>query len=78
MKMLNVPHAPQKSPDVQLFEINYFSSKQVVFLIFPKAAGRKGIIMSVETVVLEAPTGVTGHPKQFSRHEAGQKCDAGV
>lgn len=78
MKMLNVPNAPLKSLDVQLFERNYFSSKQIVFLIFPKTAGRTDIIMSIEPMVLEVPIGIAGQPKQFSRQEAGQECDAGA
>lgn len=63
MKMLKVPNAPLKSPDVQLFERNDFSSKQVVVLIFSKTAGRMDIIMSIEPMVLEAPTGIAGRPK---------------
>lgn len=77
LKMLKVQNAPLKSPDVQLFERNYFSSKQVVFLIFPKTASRMDIIMSIEPMVLEAPTGIAGQPKQLSRQEAGQR-DAGA
>lgn len=56
--MLNVPNAPLKSPDVQLFERNDFSSKQVVCLISPKTAGRTDIAMSTEPTVLEVPTDV--------------------
>lgn len=78
LKMLKVPNAPLKSPDVQLFERNDFSSKQVVVLIFSKTAGRVDIIMSIEPMVLEVPTGIAGRPKQFSRQEAGQERDAGA
>lgn len=78
LKMLKVPNAPLKSPDVQLFERNYFSSKQVVFFIFPKTAGRIDIIMSIEPLVLEAPRGIAGQPEQFSAQEAGQEPDAGA
>lgn len=76
LKMLQVPNAPLKSPDVQLFEGNYFFSKRVVFLIFPKAA--VDIIMSVEPLVLEVPPGIVGPLKWFSRQEAGQEWDAGA
>lgn len=78
LKMLKVRNALLKSPDVQLFERNYFSSKQVVFLIFPKTAGRMDIITSIEPMVLEAPRGIAGQPNQFSRQEAGQEPDAGA
>ena len=70
MKKLTIPNAPLEPPDAQLFEINYFSSKQVIFLIFPKT-GRIDVVMSIEPVVLEAPTGIAVQPKQFSRQEAG-------
>lgn len=76
--MLKILNAPLISPDVQLFEGNYFISKQVVFLIFPKTAGRMDIIISIEPKVFEAPTGIVGQPKQFSRQEAVQEWDAGA
>lgn len=70
MKMLKVPNAPLKSPDVQLFERNDFSSKQTVCLISPKTAGRTDIAMSIEPTVLEAPTGIAADPStsQSKRH----------
>lgn len=63
LKMLQVPNAPLKSPDVQLFEGNYFSSKWVEFLVFQKTAGKMDITMSTEPLVLEVPTGITGQAK---------------
>lgn len=78
LKMLKAPNAPLKSPDVQLFERDDFSSKQVVFLIFPETTGKMDIIMSIEPMVLEVPTGIAGQPKWFSRQEADQEWDAGV
>lgn len=77
--MLKIPNAPVKSPDVQLFERNFFSPKQVIFLIFQKnSAARMDIIMFIEPMVLEAPTGIAGQPRWFSRQEAGQQQDAGA
>lgn len=61
--MLKVQNAPLKSPDIQLVARNDFSSKQVVFSIFPNAAGRMNIIMLIEPMVLEIPTGIVGQPK---------------
>lgn len=42
------------------------------------AAGRIDIIMFIEPMVPEAPTGITGQPRWFSRQEAGQEWDAGA
>lgn len=74
--MLQVPNAPLKSPDVQLFEGNYSFSKRVIFLIFPKTA--VDIIMSFEPLDLQVPSGIVGPLVCFSRRGAGQEWDAGA
>lgn len=36
------------------------------------------VIMSIEPIVLEVPTGIVDQPKRFSRQETGQERDAGA